>query len=146
MAIGCHLPMSGLVNKLGDCLFKALDDGRPHCSSLPRVFVLPTYYPPPHSSLPPAGSLLSQASCLRSCPFLTWIALPEPFLPIEMIALKILSDATSCMMKPYPVPEAKSYILSLCAFPFCLHQGIDFTLLCMLIAYLPHNPRGPGAC
>lgn len=52
--------------------------------------MLPTH---PPTQPPLFGELL--------CPFLTWIALPEPLPPIEIIPSKTLSDAT-LPVKPYP--------------------------------------------
>lgn len=111
---GHRLPfaISGLVNKLGDYLFKArMMVG--HTALSYHVSMCSLYASPPTLLLTPRR----QPPLPGQRPFLTWIALPEPFLPIEIIALKILSDATSSV-KPYPVPEAQSYILSILCFSF----------------------------
>lgn len=106
LAMGCSLPIRGLVNKRDDHLFKVLDDCGPHLSFPPCIFCAPCMlvsphapYPPPHPAASSPGELL--------CPFLTWIAVPEPLPPIEIIPSKMLSDATS-PVKPYPVLEGQS--------------------------------------
>lgn len=53
----------------------------------------PRLIPPTHS--------LSEARCLCSHSFLTWIALPRPLLPTEIVPLKMLSDALFCETLPY---------------------------------------------
>lgn len=115
--MGHGLPISGLVSKLGNHFLRPwimvahtplayhMSLCSPHASHL--------LFPPP----PAACSLFAQPIPLYSCPFLTWIALPETCLRIEIIPLKILPDATSSV-KPYRVAEGQSYTLSLLGLSF----------------------------
>lgn len=105
LAMGCSLPIHGLVNKHDDRLFKVLDDCSPHLSFPPCILWAPYLLVSPHAPSPPPHLASSLGELL--CPLLTWIALPELLLPIEIIPSKTLSDATS-PVKPYPVLEGQS--------------------------------------
>lgn len=127
LAIGCILPIYCLVSKPDGHLFKAQDDYSSHFAFLPPVSHAPYI-------------LASVLFPHLDCPF-------QAFSAYWNYTSKILSDATS-PVKPYPVLKGQSEALSLlCCLSFVpLLRYMDFILLCVLTAYVPHCPRRLRAC
>lgn len=139
LAMGCSLPIHGLVNKPDDHLFKVLDDCGPHVSFPPCIFCAPCMLVSPHAPYPPAAppSLLSSgSSCALSSPGL-------PFLS-HFRLLKLYHPRRSQMP---PCLWNLSLFWKVRVKPSCLYVPFPlylryFILLCRPAAYMPNCPGG----